>query len=187
MAYNVFGHCYFFEDAIETKNLLEDNIAFLTKRSFSLLNTDMTPASYWITNPDNILRRNRAAGSDRYGFWFDLKEHPTGPSFNPTICPINVPLGEFSNNVAHSNGVYGVRVFHGHAPRKYPCLPIDDVNGTNPSITAVFKDILSYKNMDNGFIIEQSGDVRLENFIAADNLVAGAEYSLTDETIDGKA
>ena len=51
VAYHTMGHTYFFEDAIETKNILEDNIAFLTRASASLLNTDMTPASFWITNP----------------------------------------------------------------------------------------------------------------------------------------
>lgn len=111
------GHTYFIEDAIETKNLIENNIAFLTQRSGSLLNTDMTPASFWITNPDNIFRGNHATGSDRYGFWFDLQDHPTGPSFDPTICPINMPLGGFSNNVAHSNVNYGIRIFHGLVPR----------------------------------------------------------------------
>jgi len=65
------GHTYFIEDAIETNNLLENNLAIMTKRSWSLLNTDMTPSNFWITNPNNIFRNNHAAGSDRYGYWFD--------------------------------------------------------------------------------------------------------------------
>ena len=72
VAYDTMGHAFFVEDAIETKNVLLNNLAIKTKPSFSLLNTDTTPASFWITNPDNIFIGNRAAGSHSYGFWFDL-------------------------------------------------------------------------------------------------------------------
>jgi hypothetical protein len=70
-------------------NLLENNLALWTQRSFSLLNTDTTPASFWITHPNNIIRGNHAAGSDNHGFWYDLKTTSTGPSYDPNICPIN--------------------------------------------------------------------------------------------------
>jgi hypothetical protein len=40
VAYNVLGHTFFVEDAIETNNILDGNLAILTKRSWSLLNTD---------------------------------------------------------------------------------------------------------------------------------------------------
>lgn len=87
IAYHTMGHTFFIEDAIETKNYLEKNLAILAKSSFSLLNTDQTPASFWITHPDNIFRDNHAVGSERYGYWFDLKDHPMGPSFTNDICP----------------------------------------------------------------------------------------------------
>lgn len=89
VAYNTMGHTFFIEDAFETKNYVDGNLAILTKRSWSLLNTDQTPASFWITHPDNIFRNNHAAGADRYGFWFDLQPHSTGPSYDPNVCPIN--------------------------------------------------------------------------------------------------
>jgi hypothetical protein len=66
------GHTVFIEDAIETKNRIEHNLVASIKPSFSLLNTDSTPACFWITHPDNIFVGNHAAGSPRYGFWFDL-------------------------------------------------------------------------------------------------------------------
>ena len=65
------GHTVFIEDAAETKNYIAHNLVILTKASHSLLNTDSTPACFWITNPDNIFIGNHAAGSDRYGYWFD--------------------------------------------------------------------------------------------------------------------
>jgi hypothetical protein len=66
------GHNIFIEDAVETHNYITDNLIIMAMRSWSLLNTDQTPACMWITNPFNNFLRNHAAGSDRYGFWFDL-------------------------------------------------------------------------------------------------------------------
>ena len=66
------GHTIFIEDAIETNNYIYKNLICKTMRSMSLLNTDQTPGNVWLTHPDNIFIDNAAAGSDRYGFWFDL-------------------------------------------------------------------------------------------------------------------
>lgn len=71
VAYDTMGHTIFVEDAAETHNLIERNLIVQTKRSWSLLNTDQTPSCFWITHPNNIFRDNHAAGSDRYGFWYD--------------------------------------------------------------------------------------------------------------------
>jgi len=38
--------------------------------SFTMLQSDLTVASYWITNPYNTVVRNHAAGGDFYGFWY---------------------------------------------------------------------------------------------------------------------
>jgi len=40
VAFNVKGHNFFIEDAAETKNYLENNLAIWTKKSWSLLNSD---------------------------------------------------------------------------------------------------------------------------------------------------
>ena len=115
------GHAFFIEDGAETNNYLVRNLALRTRRSWSLLNTDQTPASFWITHPNNYFIDNHAGGSDRYGFWFDLQEHPTGPSADSSICPEFEKLGEFTGNVAHSNGRYGLRIFHRFTPVEVPC------------------------------------------------------------------
>jgi hypothetical protein len=191
--YNTMGHTIFIEDAIETKNIIDGNLVIKTNRSWSLLNVDQTPASFWITNPDNTIINNRAAGSDRYGFWFDLQENPTGPSLTRSICPINMPLGEFRNNVAHSNGRYGLRLFHGHNPRTNPCgaLVYDDSNPSapgfpypsNPVIPAIYQDYTGWKNVEVGAIAEKTGAVEWRNFKVADNLYSGLEWSMVDSAI----
>jgi hypothetical protein len=40
VVYHVMGHNFFIEDAIETKNLIQGNLAMRTTASWSLLNTD---------------------------------------------------------------------------------------------------------------------------------------------------
>ena len=175
-AYWVMGHTIFIEDGIETHNLIEDNLVINTMASTALLNTDQTPASFWITNPNNIWRRNHAAGSDRYGFWFDLRAHPEGPSATDSICPTGERLGEFTDNQAHSSGRYGLRIFHELTPRTYPCLPIQPYED-NPPIPAEFTNFLGWKNMRNAIIGETLGAVSFKNIKAADNLRAGIEIS----------
>ena len=165
-----------------------------TKRSWSLLNTDQTPASFWITNPNNDFTDNHAAGSDRYSYWFDLQIHAMGPSADVNICPENEPLGMFRGNHAHSNGRYGLRIFHNLMPRTYPCKAVvyDPNNSTdpfwqNPLITANFYNVTSWKNKRNGAIVGAAGDVRFNNFKVADNFLAGMEMERSDRSGDGKA
>ena len=38
--------------------------------SLTLLQSDTSVASYWITNPYNTVRGNHAAGGEFYGFWY---------------------------------------------------------------------------------------------------------------------
>ena len=63
VAYNIKGHSIFIEDAIERRNFFKNNLVINTYRSWSLLNTDTTPANFWITFPDNDFIGNHAAGS----------------------------------------------------------------------------------------------------------------------------
>ena len=181
------GHTVFIEDAIETNNYIYKNLIMKTMRSMSLLNTDQTPGNFWLTHPNNIFIDNAAAGSDRYGFWFDLQTHAMGPSADTSVCPENSKVGEFKGNSAHSNGRYGLRLFHNMIPRKYPCQPIvyDPTNETdpywqNPPVTAIFEDFVSWKGLRNGAIAKKVGDVRFVNFKTADNMLAGMEFAETD-------
>ncbi|NJM78844.1 MAG: T9SS type A sorting domain-containing protein [Flavobacterium sp.] len=66
-----------------------------------------TPASYWITNPNNYFENNVAAGTEGTGFWFAFPQN--GPMFASKNIPYysgmviwNQPLGRFNGFVAHT-------------------------------------------------------------------------------------
>lgn len=124
VAYDILGHGYFVEDGVEENNLFEENLIVKVKRSWSLLMTDQMSAGFFITNPNNIFRNNRAIAAERMGFWFSLEGTSTGPNFNEDICPIGKKLGEFSGNHVHSNGMYGLRLFNTYVPRTIECSSI---------------------------------------------------------------
>jgi hypothetical protein len=173
VAYNTMGHTYFIEDAIETKNIIEYNLAALTRASNALLNTDQTPTSFWITNPDNHVRHNTGAGSKNYGFWYRAETHVTGVSasegLGDDVCPKGIPLLEFYNNTAHSNGRYGFRVYDEYFPRVNPC------DSKSQLVEAKFQKLLAYRNSVNGAQISAVGAQVYDGFKMVDNVHAGFE------------
>mmetsp|Transcript_29621 Transcript_29621/g.95059 ORF Transcript_29621/g.95059 Transcript_29621/m.95059 type:complete len:1807 (+) Transcript_29621:66-5486(+) len=175
VAYNNMGHAFFIEDSIEQYNTIKGNLAMRTRASASLLDTDNTPASFWITNPNNYIVDNAAAGSDRYGFWFDLQPFPTGPSATTEVCPRGMNNLAFSGNTAHSNGRYGLRIFNEWAPRTIPCDGGHYL--TNPPIVNTMSNSTFYNNGRNGIIASRIGGVRFERMVAANNGRAQIEVS----------
>lgn len=97
--YNIMGGAFFLEDGIETNNTFQYNLGTFVRPSSSLRNDDVTPSVFWVTNPNNIIIHNAAAGSSHFGYWYRMKEHPEGPSFDASICPIAVPLGRLVHGV----------------------------------------------------------------------------------------
>ena len=176
VAFHTMGHTYFVEDAIETHNQLVHNLAVYTQPSFSMLNTDTSPASFWITNPLNMLRNNAAAGSFNYGFWFRAPAHPEGPSSTTTVCPRGMQLGQFDDNRSHSNGRYGLRVFEFLNPRQHPCM--GGSAEENPWIPTEFRRLTTFKNKRDGATVNSVGDVRLLDFRVADNKHFGIQVAL---------
>lgn len=87
VGYFVFGHNYFLEDGIESNNMLEGNLAIKTVELHSLLVSDQSAASYWVTRPNNYIKSNHAAGGDWYGFWYEIHNHPQESNMNPDVCP----------------------------------------------------------------------------------------------------
>ena len=45
-----------------------------------------------------------------------MHTHPQGPSATNLLCPKNAPLGEFSNNTAHSLGWFELWTFEDYFP-----------------------------------------------------------------------
>ena len=175
------GHTFFIEDGIETKNVITGNLGANTRESFALLTVDATPATFWITNPDNYVSGNVAAGSSHYGFWFFPEPKVRGASeFEPgssEICPQGVPLLHFADNEAHSNGRYGLRVFTsggllGYYPKLLPCEP---VNATNDFVTATFLRQYSWRNGKNGVTVNSVAAFNLTDAVVADNNMRGVE------------
>ncbi|XP_070541075.1 fibrocystin-L-like [Ptychodera flava] len=168
VAYNIMGHAYFLEDGNETNNTIQYNLGVFVKASSSLLNVDVTPATFWVTNPDNIIRHNAAAGGTHFGYWYNMPSHPGGPSFTTEICPRKIPVAEFYNNTAHSMGWYGLWVF----PEYFPAE-----GGTCDSSTpapAKFYSLTAW-NCERGAEVIDSGPVQFYNFLMANNDQAGVE------------
>jgi hypothetical protein len=142
-----------------------ENRRAIREASFSgehtLLPSDNTAASYWITNPDNTFVDNVAAGSDETGFWFSLPEHPNG-AFLGTEASLNTwprrtPLRVFRGNVAHSNfdGFMFDRninedntfdlSFSAFTPLEDPADPYSEM------VESHFENLTAYKNRNGGF------------------------------------
>uniref|UniRef100_A0A3B3X637 G8 domain-containing protein n=1 Tax=Poecilia mexicana TaxID=48701 RepID=A0A3B3X637_9TELE len=166
--YDIMGGAFFIEDGIETENILQYNLAVFVKQSTSLLNDDVTPAAYWVTNPNNIIRHNAAAGGTHFGFWYRMHDNPDGPSYDPNVCQKRVPLGEFSNNTVHSQGWFGLWIFQEFFPMK---------DGRCTSTTpepAVFHSLTTW-NCEKGAEWVNVGAVQFNNFIMVNNEKAGIE------------
>ena len=161
-----------------------ENRGALRQISFSgehtLLPSDNTVASYWITNPDNSFIDNVAAGSDENGFWFSLPEHPNGEFLGTEVSlntwPRRTPTGEFRGNVAHSNfdGFMFDRninedntfdlSFSAYTPLEDPADPYTEI------VESHFENLTSYKNRNGG--IWGRGEMHVfSNVKLADNAI----------------
>jgi hypothetical protein len=124
-AYDHIGHGIFMEDGSERYNVIRKNVVCLTKlptpsealtpsEKFTFQVQNKTPASFWITNPNNTLEDNIAAGNNGTGFWFAMPSSPMGLSANDPrfagMQPYKLPLISFKRNTAHSCGT-GFDVF----------------------------------------------------------------------------
>ncbi|XP_072425699.1 fibrocystin-L-like [Chiloscyllium punctatum] len=168
VAYNIMGGAFFIEDGIEQGNVLQYNLAVMVRQSTSLLNDDLTPAAFWVTNPSNTIRHNAAAGGTHFGFWYRLLEHPDGPSYTPDVCPRNLPLGQFLNNTVHSQGWYGLWIFEAYHPQK---------GGQCNSLIAEparFDSLISW-NCQRGAEWVGGGALQFHNFVMVNNEKAGID------------
>ena len=169
VAYDITSHAYVIaEEGMEIRNEFLRNLGVYTHRipdmaDFAFPSTDFSssqserhPGTFWQTNPNNIVRDNRAAGGvDAIGFFYDG---------NGTAA--DLPVNFFSGNVAHSyfsnEGGYD-RAFYRTTGWGLFVGP-----GLHPDVNMVFRDFLAYKNTMGGAWLEGYGVV-LKNSILADN------------------
>lgn len=151
--YSVMGHSFFIEDGIEEYNVFHGNLGIKSLPSMSLLNTDQTPALFWIVSTKNYITENHAVASRRYGIWVRPERSATGGSINTPmpVAPWNIPVLEFRGNVAHSNSKYGLRIFDIFQPNA----------GGQP-----FRDQLTWRNGKSGFVSTVIGKIAFEGFVS---------------------
>lgn len=183
------GHGIFLEDGAEQHNIIERNLGFGTHtpaQGKRLLPSDASPATFWITNPDNVVRDNVAAGSAGHGFWIALPQHPVGlfaamhPQAARAMWPRRTPLVGFDGNTAHSNDQDGLHFDRGPRPdgsveTAHHHARQDPSDTDSPSVVTTIRDFVAYKNRGEGAWLRGSHH-RLVGATLADNAV-GATFA----------
>jgi cell migration-inducing and hyaluronan-binding protein len=187
VCYDHLGHGYFLEDGAETGNLLAGNLGLGTHNTTEgVLPTDSRAATFWITNPDNTVRGNAAAGSEGFGFWYAIPASPTGLSTGSPLLPRTTPLREFSHNVAHSNRRPGLNVDDGPMPDGNTettfYSPRTDPANANTAVVADFTGLTAYKHSARAVWL-RGRDHRLTNAILADNAI-GATFASSESFVE---
>jgi len=188
VAFDTVGHCYFLEDGIERGNVFERDLGMLTRApdaAQAILATDLRPATFWIANPDNVVRDDRAAGSEGTGFWYSLGATPGGLAARSLdVHPREIALGEFSGDVAHSNEHDGLFVDNLRNPPG-----VSEAPNYEPPVTADFTRFTSYKNRRHGVWL-RGRNLALEEPHLGDNAIgatfAAADTGLHDGTVVGE-
>jgi cell migration-inducing and hyaluronan-binding protein len=189
------GHGYFLEDGAETGNLIAGNLGLGTRATDEgVLPSDARAATFWITNPDNTVRGNAAAGSHGFGFWYALPASPTGLSTGQPDLPRNTPLREFSDNVAHTNRRGGLHVDDGPRPdgttETVFYAPRTDPGDANTAVVADFTRFTGWKHPGRAVWLRGRNHL-LSDAMLADNGIgatfASSESFLEDAVLVGES
>ncbi len=188
VCYDHEGHGFFLEDGIERGNVLVRNLGMRTRAPEAaqrLLPSDAQPATFWVSNPDNDLHDNVAAGSDGFGIWYSLPEYPTGLSATRSVRPRQVPLRRFENNEAHSNVLGGLWVDEGvDASGRLDIAWYEPTERGLPGAPApaLFRGLVAWKNQALGAWLRGS-HLRLVDAVLADNM-SGASFAASESTLE---
>jgi cell migration-inducing and hyaluronan-binding protein len=158
------GHGYFLEDGVEARNTIAGNLGVLGRvpaAAERLLASDARPATFWITNPDNSVRGNVAAGS---------------------MGPRRTALREFADNVAHSNRSGALNVDDGPRPdgttEVTNYAPRLDAAVESAAVPAEFRGFVAYKHRGRA-VWFRGRSLRLVGAVLADNGI-GATFAASD-------
>lgn len=172
VVFDTIGHGYFLEDGSEFGNVLKDNLGFVTRQTETAAGashkSDFTGVStFWLTNPQNHMVGNHAAGSDNSGIWFTHQDKVMGTSATVDdykgYAPKHRIHGVFDDNTSHSNSVNGLA----HAQS------INEANGTFSDShykgDFLIEDFTTYKSGDQGIWTRSTSGVIIDNSVFADN------------------
>ncbi len=188
VCYDHTGHGYFLEDGAETGNTFSGNLGLVSRipqGADRFLPSDGTPATYWITNPDNSYTHNVAAGSKGFGFWCAFPATPTGLSTGEPNLPRTTPLREFSDNVAHSNNNAGLNVDNGpmadgNTETTYFAPRVDPATSSDP-VEAVFRNFHAYLHRGRAVWL-RGAHLALQGAVLSDNAI-GATFAANQTTV----
>ncbi|KAI8511091.1 hypothetical protein Bbelb_101910 [Branchiostoma belcheri] len=154
VGYDTLGHCFFLEDGVEQRNVLDHNLGLVT-RAGTLLPTDRDDnmcrsmrdavygdyvpqtincraiSTFWIAHPNNILTNNAAAGSPD-GFKIDWGVKTTQPS------------------AKHPEE------YLSRTPARYK--PHQNADLLQPRVPAIVEGLITFKNWDGGVWV-RGGDI----------------------------
>jgi len=177
VAYNIFGHCFFTEDGIETGNSFTHNLGVNIRKPSKVIpgENDNQPSVFWITNPQNSWVNNVAAGSEHSGFWFDTRNGVRGPSRDlpegQTMKPTALSITKFANNTAHGCKDAGMKYYH---PGWRPEMKNDLNTLYNSSV---------YRNLQMGHFIHANWQIVFDGGLVADNGIGLRIFQVDDIVI----
>ena len=180
---DVKGHAFFMEDGVERRNVLDGNLALMTRAPVSgkLMQLhegpevfQAGPSGFWLTNPDNTVRNNLAGDAQGNGFWMAIPRKALGLSAAVRILPDRLAWGVFENNTAHTARGPGLLL---------NWVPVDDagnveVNMYTPTadgtdkgerLRFALKRNTSFKNLDGAYRNVASNPDYVE-WVTADNV-----------------
>lgn len=106
VGYRSTGHGFFLEDGDETGNVLDGNLAIMT-RSGTILQSDVYAAGFWTMNPHNTFTSNVAVAGLR-GFFCQVPNRPMDLlDLGEEVNLQSLAFQRFENNLAHSNANAG--------------------------------------------------------------------------------
>ena len=135
------------------------NLAVLVRAAdpdLAVTPSDVDASGFWISNPDNTVNRNVAAGAEFAGFWLGFPEHPLGDSASDDIFPRRTPLRSFRSNTAHTVGFAGLYLDGGEDENRQTVTTwyeprLDPADPDSPHVTPVIDRFTAYKSRHYGF------------------------------------